>query len=220
MEISALISDHVVHAVRSTVADGVFAKHLARSGPHRLAVLGSGRLARWAAEAVVAAVGAQEVAIWSPTGAHREDAGAFLRRRLGVTVDAVGSAERAVRGASIVVAATTSPAPVLRAEWVARGATLISNRPEEFDAPLFALGRVITTYVAGVRGHVPPYRGLPDDAPLETLADIVTRRAPGRRDDDETLVCVNPAYGVLDAVVASFVHQRAVAAGFGVELDP
>src|SRR5207245_11550282 len=118
------------------------------------------------------------------------------------------------------VAASTSSGPSARAPCAARGATLISNRPEELDASLYALGRVITTYVGGVRDHVPPYRGLSDDAPLETLADIVAGRASRRRDDDEILVCLNPAYGVLDAVVASFVHERAVAAGLGLELAP
>ena len=54
MALKALISDHLVHAVRSTAPCGVMAKYLAREDASTLAVIGSGRLARWAAEAVCA----------------------------------------------------------------------------------------------------------------------------------------------------------------------
>lgn len=220
MELAALISDHVVHAIRTTAADGIFAKHLARSDADTLALLGTGRLARWAAEAVSAGRPLREIRLWSPTAAHREEAAAYLRARLGVAVITTASAEEAVRDAAIAVAATTSPKPVLQAKWIAPGATVISNRPEELDATIYALGRIVTTYADGVRTHVPPYRGLPEDAALVELAGVIAGSAAGRRNQREILVCLNPAYGVLDAVVADLVHRHAVAAGVGTELAP
>ncbi len=47
MSLLAIISDHLVHAVRSTAPDGVLAKYLALPDASVLAVIGSGRLARW-----------------------------------------------------------------------------------------------------------------------------------------------------------------------------
>lgn len=50
------------------------------------------------------------------------------------------------------------------------------------------------------------------------LADVIAGRAAGRRSDDEVLLCLNPAYGVIDAAVAAYVYRRALATGVGTEL--
>lgn len=222
MRLLAIISDHLVHAVRSTAPDGVLAKHLSLPDASILGVIGSGRLARWAAEAVCAVRPIRDVRLWSPTSGHANTCAAYLRTRSdrGVTFEAVDGAEDAVRGAHVVVTATTASEPVLRDDWLSPGATVITNRPEELDRGTARRSKLVTTYMEGVSGHVPPYRALLD---LETefleLADIVAGRVPGRGSADEIMVGLNPAYGVIDAAVARYVYDKAVRAGVGVELE-
>jgi ornithine cyclodeaminase/alanine dehydrogenase-like protein (mu-crystallin family) len=198
---------------------------------HVLGLIGSGRLARWAAEAVCAVRPIHELRVWSPTPAHRAECARYLQARAGgaTQVRGVGSAKEAVRGAQIVVTATNAPGPVLLAEWLDPGCTLLTNRPEELDYWSARRGRIVTTYREGVLGHVPPYQALvpifetgllqPETFATE-LADIVVGRVPGRYTPEEIIVCLNPAYGVLDAATAEYVYQRAVETGVGTELAP
>jgi ornithine cyclodeaminase/alanine dehydrogenase-like protein (mu-crystallin family) len=225
MELRGAISDHLVHAVRSTAPNGVAAKQLSPATASSLAVIGSGRLARWAAEAVAAVRPIARVRIWSPSAEHRDASARFLTPRLELDVTAAPTAEEAVSGAEIVVTATTARAPVVRREWLAADATILSNRPEELGADVLRDARLVTTYRQGTLDHVPPFRGLvelfergerdPDE--LVELGDIVAGRVDGRRAGG-IAVCLNPAFGVLDAAVASFVIDRAERAGVGTVL--
>ena len=223
MSLLAIISDHLVHAVRSTAPDGVLAKYLALPDASVLAVIGSGRLARWAAEAICAVRPIRQVRIWSPTPGHATACADYLRprARANMNFQGVASAEAAVREAHIVATATTAREPVLRGPWLSAGCTVITNRPEELDAETVRRGRLVTTYREGTMGHVPPYQALVEtEGSLPELGEIMGGRAPGRVNRDEILVALNPAYGVIDAAVARFVYDRALQAGVGLELEP
>ena len=223
MSLLAIISDHLVHAVRSTAPDGVLAKYLALPDASVLAVIGSGRLARWAAEAICAVRPIRQVRIWSPTPGHATACVDYLRPRApaNMNFEAVASAEAAVREAHIVATATTAREPVLRGPWLSAGCTVITNRPEELDAETVRRGRLVTTYREGTMGHVPPYQALVEtEGSLPELGEIMGGRAPGRVNRDEILVALNPAYGVIDAAVARFVYDRALQSGVGLELEP
>ena len=77
-------------------------------------MIGSGVQARSHLEALRLVREFREVRVWSP---HR--ARAFAEEH---GVRASASAEEAVRGADVVVTATTSPTPVLFGEWLSPGA--------------------------------------------------------------------------------------------------
>ncbi|SRR5581483_2894579 len=222
--LQALISDHIVHAIRSTAPDGVLAKYLALPDAGTVGLIGSGRLARWAAEAVCAVRPIRLLKVWSPTPAHRQECADYLQRRAGegLRVETAASAEETVRGAQVVVTATTAAEPVLRGEWLDAGSTVIVNRPEELDEETVRRGRVVSTYNEGVATHVPPFaalRALPPGVEITELPDVVLGRALGRTSPREIMVGLNPAYGILDAATAEFVYRKAVGAGIGVQLE-
>ena len=230
MELKALISDHLVYAVRSTAPCGVMAKYLALPNASTLALIGSGRLARWAAEAVCAVRSIRDLRIWSPTPAHRREIVAYLQTRLGnsVNVREVGNSEEAIRGAEIVTTGTKALAPVMKGEWISPGCTILANSPEEIDQATYLKSKIITTYNDGILTHVPPYQdlvalvqsGKMTEADLSTeLADLVTGRANGRTGADEIWIGMNPAYGILDVATAAWVYERAKKLGVGTELE-
>lgn len=231
MALKALISDHLIHAVRSTAPDGVLAQYLALDKASTLGLIGSGRLARWAAEAVCAVRPIRRLRVWSPNAAHREEIASYLSSRLGddIEMGAVHDAEAAAREAEIVVTATKATAPVLKGGWLAPGATVITNTPEELDRDTLRRGKIVTTYRDGVLTHVPPYHSLVElleegrltakDFSTE-LGEIVCGKAAGRTTADEIIVCLNPAFGVIDAAIADYVYRRAVIMGVGTELEP
>lgn len=231
MDLKAIISDPLVHAVRTTAPNGVFAKYLARADARTLGLVGSGRLARWAAEAVSAVRPIRELRVWSPTAEHRAECVRYLRSRADAAlgVSEAASAEEAVAGADVVVTAAKTKSPVLHGEWLAPGCTVISNAPEELDRTTLERGRIVTTYREGVLSHVPPFgslaellaaSGLSAEEFLTELGDVVVGRAAGRTAGDEIIVCLNPAYGMLDAATAAYVYAKAVREGVGTELEP
>ena len=231
MQLKALISDHLVHAVRSTAPCGVMAKYFAREDVSTLALIGSGRLARWAAEAVCAVRPIRDLRVWSPTPAHRAEVVGYLQARLGsgVTVREVANAETAIRGADVVTTGTKALEPVMKGEWLAPGCTVLANSPEEIDQASYLKSKIVTTYAAGVLTHVPPYQdllalvesGKMTEADFSTeLGDVVTGKVKGRASKDEVWIGLNPAYGMLDVATANWVYQRAVSMGVGTELQP
>lgn len=230
MELKALISDHLVHAVRSTAPCGVMAKYLALAEASTLGLIGSGRLARWAAEAVCAVRPIRDLRVWSPTPAHRAEVVGYLQARLGngVRVREVGSSEEAIRGAQIVTTGTKALTPVMNGEWISPGCTILANSPEEIDQATYLKSKIITTYNDGILSHVPPYQdlialvqsGKMSEADFSTeLADIVAGKAKGRTKAEEIWIGMNPAYGILDAATASWVYERAKKLGVGTELE-
>ncbi len=84
--------------------------------PQRLAILGSGALARSHALALRAVVPISEVRVWSPTRANAE------RCAIDISGIAYADAETAVRGADIVVTVTNASTPVLMGRWLKPGA--------------------------------------------------------------------------------------------------
>ncbi|MBM4260205.1 MAG: ornithine cyclodeaminase family protein [Deltaproteobacteria bacterium] len=230
MELKALISDHLVHAVRSTAPCGVMAKYLALPNASNLALIGSGRLARWAAEAVCAVRPIRDLRVWSPTPPHRAEVVAYLQARLGgnVTVREVANAETAIRGAEIVTTGTKALQPVMKGDWISPGCTILANSPEEIDQATYVKSKIITTYNDGILTHVPPYQDLVElvrsgkmnEADFSTeLGDVVAGRVKTRMSAEEIWIGMNPAYGILDVATAAWVCQKAKKLGVGTELD-
>jgi alanine dehydrogenase len=116
----ALIEANVLGAVRTGAATGVVARRLAPPGPRTVAVIGTGHQARTQVQALRAALEIAELRVY---GRDRD-----RRARFAAEVGAVAaeSAERAVRGADVVVTITTSGSPVLAAEWVEPGALVVA----------------------------------------------------------------------------------------------
>lgn len=120
--LEAILDGRLVTERRTAAVSAAAARRLARAGAETLALLGSGVQALSHLEAFAAVLPLREARVWSPNPERRA---AFARAHdggRGFAVRAVASAEEAVRGADLVVAATSARTPVLRGEWLAEGA--------------------------------------------------------------------------------------------------
>jgi ornithine cyclodeaminase/alanine dehydrogenase-like protein (mu-crystallin family) len=137
--------------VRTAAVSAVSVSLLTPHHAHVLAILGSGVQARSHLQALQQVRSIDEIRVWSPNSEHLE---AFVAEAGGIT-RAARSAEEAVRGADIVLAATNSVAPVLRNEWVQDGTHVIgigACRPTiELDPALVARARLIVDSRAAAR---------------------------------------------------------------------
>jgi ornithine cyclodeaminase/alanine dehydrogenase-like protein (mu-crystallin family) len=104
----------LITEMRTAAVSAVATDALAREDVSVLAILGSGVQARSHLEALRIVRKFQEVRVWSP-----RNAGEFAQK---FNVSAAASAEEAVRGADVIVVATSATTPVLLGEWLAPGA--------------------------------------------------------------------------------------------------
>src|SRR5215213_10982208 len=103
----------LITEVRTAAVSAVATKYLARPDASVLAIIGSGVQARSHLGALRMVRDFREVRVWSPR--YAED---FARQ---FNVRATSSPEEAVRGADVVVTATTSRTPVLSGQWLSAG---------------------------------------------------------------------------------------------------
>src|SRR5213593_1942925 len=112
-EVRALMNASAITAIRTAAVSAVATRLLAREDARELAILGAGVQARSHLEALR---GFDPARIYSPTAEHAR----ALAEETGA--EAVASAEEAVRGADVVVTATSSAKAVLERGWLKEGA--------------------------------------------------------------------------------------------------
>jgi alanine dehydrogenase len=118
----AMLDGETVTAMRTGAASGVATRLLARTDATIAAVLGAGGQAEWQVRAVLAARPIRRVVVYARRREAREDFAERMGDATGVEVEAVASAEEAVRDAAVVCCATTASEPVFEATWLRPGA--------------------------------------------------------------------------------------------------
>jgi thiomorpholine-carboxylate dehydrogenase len=111
--------------MRTAAVSAAATRRLAAPDARALAILGSGVQARSHLELLARVRDFDEVRVWSPTRAHVERFIAAAREKHAAAdarIVACESAEQAVRGAQVVVTATSATEPVLRGAWLEPGA--------------------------------------------------------------------------------------------------
>ena len=225
MNPEAIISDRMVHGLRSGIPDGMAARHLAVEDARVLGVIGSGRIARWGTRAVCAVRSIERIQVFSPTPEHRQDYARCMQEELDVETSAWDDAEAAVADADVVVAATnTTTGPVLSGDWLKPGCTVIYNTPEEIDVETARKARIVVGVKEEIVGHLPPYDAIESllasgdlteaDVSCE-ITDILLGRRKGRESAEDVIAYLNPGCGIYDTAVASYIHRKAVEQGIG-----
>ncbi|MEU8124793.1 ornithine cyclodeaminase family protein [Spirillospora sp. NPDC049024] len=225
----AIIEGESVTTLRTSAASAVAADHLAVRGASRLAVVGCGVQGRAHVRAMAAVRPIREVAM---ACRHPETCAAAseLARELELPVEPAASARAAVRGAQIVVTATTSAEPVVLGAWLEPGCTVVSVGSfapdrEEVDGEVLArAASVVVDDVTTALEHAGPVvaavrAGSLDPARVRPLGPVVAGLAAGRGSDDEIVFYNSVGLGVQDAAAAAVIVERARAAGAGTPVE-
>ena len=109
----AMMDGRLITEMRTAAASAVATQWLARADASVLAILGSGVQAKSHLAALRHVRSFKEVRVWSPRNAP-----AFAHRH---GVKAVATGAEAVRGADVVVVATSATTPVLQGRWLSPG---------------------------------------------------------------------------------------------------
>jgi alanine dehydrogenase len=227
----AIMDGTYVTAVRTAAASGVATRHLARDDARRLAVVGTGVQANSHIEAMLAVRPFDHVRVAGRTSAKAEAFAATWRAaRPGLRIDACSGVEEAVRGADVVVTATSSPEPILEWPWLAPGAhvnAIGSHSPDtrELTTEVVQRARVFVDSREAMLTEcgdflIPIARGeLTPTVVDDEIGEVVAGLKPGRRSADEVTLYKSGGIAVQDVATGKLVYDRARERGIGLPFD-
>jgi ornithine cyclodeaminase/alanine dehydrogenase-like protein (mu-crystallin family) len=226
---TALMDGRYITAARTAAVSAVAVRHLARTDSTVLAVLGSGVQARSHVECLCRIKSFREVRAWSPTPEHLARFVADAASLTSATVERYATAEEAVRGAAVVVLATSSTIPVVQCDWIGPGTLIVSlgaYRPEmrEMDPELVARARLIVDSRAAAlveAGDIT--QGIREGQFTAAhiageLGEVVLGRIPGRRSADDVVIFKSLGMAIEDVAAAQLAYQRGRKKGTGREI--
>jgi ornithine cyclodeaminase/alanine dehydrogenase-like protein (mu-crystallin family) len=222
-EVRALLNASAVTAIRTAAVSGVATRLLAREDARELAILGAGVQARTHVESMRAVRPFERIRVYSRTREHAEQ----FAEEVGAEVAA--SAAESVRGADVVVTATSSAEAVLFRDWLDPGTHVnaVGGRPPQMreledrviaDSGFYVDRRESTEAEAG------DYRDALESGAIQPghirgeIGEILIGAAPGRQSDDELTVFRSMGLAVEDLAAAEYVVRRAREAGVGSEV--
>jgi alanine dehydrogenase len=219
----ALMDGTYVTATRTAAGSALATRLLAREDARVLAVIGTGVQARTHARALPRVRPIEEIRI---AGRNRAKAAAFAEQ-LGPPARAVDSYEEAIRGADVVAATTHTTEPVVRREWLDRGAHVnsvgLNPSGREVDEATVADATVVVE--SRDSALAPPPAGAPELVDVDRarvhaeLGELVSGARPGRTSQEELTLYKSVGVAVQDAAAAALVLSAARERGIGREVD-
>ncbi len=226
----AILDASAVTAIRTAAVSAVATGLLARADARTLAILGAGVQGRAHLEALAPVRGFEEVRVYAPTRAHAQ----ALADQAGLAhavVSVAASAEDAVRGADVVVAATSAREPVLARSWLKPGAHLnavgaSTPRAREIDTATVAASALFCDSRESLRNEAGEFQlavregAIPGEEHVRAeLGEVLAGSAPGRRDDTELTLFRSLGIAVEDLAAAETAVAAARAQGLGTEVE-
>lgn len=212
--------------IRTGAASGVATKFMARQNSQIIGIIGTGFQAETQIEAVCQVRQIERVFAYSRTTERRELFAQKMTERSGIPVEAVSSAEEAVKNADIVVTVTTSHNPVLLGSWLksgthinAVGSNSLVRRELDSEA-VRRCNRIVVDDREQARLECGDLlsaveRGNLSWDRLPELGEIVCGKVKGRESDDEITLFESQGIALWDLAVGKVVYQRARAQGVG-----
>jgi alanine dehydrogenase len=196
----AVMDGRLITEMRTAAASAVATQQLARKNASVLAIIGSGVQAGSHLAALRHVRAFKDVRVWSPRNAP-----AFAAKH---GVQAVSSAEQAVRGADVVVVAASSTTPILQGGWLSPGThvnAIGATRPNwrELDDALMTTARVfVDSREAATResGDV-----IAAKSEVTEIGAVVSGAAQGRRNEQEITLFKSVGVAVEDVAAAALV---------------
>lgn len=123
-ELLALMNASAITAIRTAAVSGVATQLLAREDAGELAIIGSGVQARAHIDAMACVRTVKRARVASSSVEKAAKFAGEMAPHFAFPIEPVDNVESAVRGADLIVTATTAPEPIVKREWISPGAHL------------------------------------------------------------------------------------------------
>ncbi|KJF74437.1 ornithine cyclodeaminase family protein [Agrobacterium arsenijevicii] len=216
-KLEGIVIGEKLGAIRTGAIGGVAIRHLSDANATTVGVVGSGFQARAQLAAAAAVRRLSRVRVYSRNAKNRNAFVEEMQRHLGLDIEAVGSVAEAVRGADIVICATSSSMPVLHAQDLKPGVHINTVGPKtlgghEIDLDVAEMAhRIATDSPEQMHAYASPFflAGTSHEERVEDLASIISEDKTRQRSaDTTTFFCSTGLAGTEVAVAAAILKLR------------
>jgi len=143
----ALMNASAITAIRTAAVSALATRLLSREDAADLAIIGAGVQARTHLSAISCVRRLKRARVVSKNYEHARQLATEMKDRFPFPIEPLQSVEQTVRGADLIVTATTSQEPVLKREWLAPGTHInaigtYSPTAREIDGATMAAARI------------------------------------------------------------------------------
>src|SRR5258706_1076765 len=207
----AIIDGEYITALRTAAGAILSIKLLARKDIKSVAIIGAGVQGEAHLKMIGTLPGIEEIRIASNQFPHAQalashDSGAL----------ALDSIQGAVHGADAICLCTSSPDPVINAEWLKEGTHIssVGYRPPGGELPRDSIENS-HLFVESKRAFEAPPVGSAELQGLGTefgteIGEVLMNQKPGRQSDRETTIYKSMGHAMEDLVAANLVYETAI----------
>jgi ornithine cyclodeaminase/alanine dehydrogenase-like protein (mu-crystallin family) len=216
----ALMNASAITEIRTGAVSAVATRLLAREDASKLAIIGSGVQARSHLAAIACVRKLERARVASRSLENARKFADEMQTKHAFPIEPVATAEEAIRGADVIVTATTSHEPVLNREWISQGAHInavgtYSFAAREIDtatmvaAKLFvdrresALNEAGDYLIAAREGAIGP------EHIRAEIGEVLLGSASGRTTSDQITLFKSLGLAVEDLAAANYLYQKA-----------
>ncbi|HZM85621.1 MAG TPA: ornithine cyclodeaminase family protein [Blastocatellia bacterium] len=219
-ELVALMNASAITAIRTAAVSGVATQVLAREDAGELAIIGSGVQARRHIDVMACVRPIRRARVASAKFENAKKFAAELGARFDFPIEPVEDVESAVRGADLIVTATTAAEPILKREWISPGAHLnvvgsSIPRTREVDsatmaaASLFVDRRESTINEGGDYLFALRDGAIGPDHIRAEIGEILVGLRTGRTSRDEITLFKSLGLAIEDLASADYLYRKA-----------
>lgn len=207
----AIMEGGLITDMRTGAAGAVSAKYLANPSAKKVAIVGTGVIARWELEALFRVFELEEAFIW---GRSSEKVAGYIeemQNRVEITYTACSDLKECVSQADIIITATSSKEALIQSDWVRPGthiACIGADMPgkQELDEELFRKAKAFTDSNAQCteRGEVQHalQKGILVESDLTEIGQVLLGNKPGRESESDITVFDSTGLSVQDITTA------------------
>lgn len=224
----AVMDGTLITDLRTGAAAGVATKYLARPDSETLGIIGAGKQACTQLMALNEVMDITKAKVFCRTCSTRTNFAKTASKLYGFDVEAVETAQEAVKNVDVIVTTTPSRKPLISADWISPGThinAMGADAPskQELETRLLLKSRIIIDSwdQASHSGeiNVPVSQGVIKQKDIHAkLGDVVIGKETGR-EGDEITIFDSTGLAVQDVVTAGLIYRRAREQGVGMDFD-
>jgi ectoine utilization protein EutC len=226
---AVLLDNGYLTDVRTGAAGALAARYLACKTIDTAGVIGAGTQARYQMMALKQVRDFRRLMIYSRTPERVEQYVSEMAPALGVEMVKAEDAETVVRNSAVVVTATPSREPYLKAEWLHPGLHITamgsdSEEKRELHADVLGRADLLVCDSKSQCFHLGElHHGLDEgivsrDDDIIELGELATGQRLGRTSDKEITICDLTGVGVQDTAIALLAYRKAREKGLGLRI--
>ena len=229
-ELLALMNASEITAIRTAAVSAVATRLLAREDAQELAIIGAGVQARTHLAALACVRSIKRVRVAARNMESSQRLVSEMQPSVSFPIEAIQTNEQAVRGADLIVTATSSVEPVIKKDWISPGAHINgigthSPGSREIDSATMAAARIFVDrresalnesgdyLLAAKEGVIGP------DNIIGEIGELLIGKKSGRTSTTEITLFKSLGLAIEDVACAEYLYRKAQSQGSGIWVD-